>query len=339
MPHPLASSLPALAAAICLSVATLSGAAPARDSDRPVPPPMKDVGPSAYDAAAKVKLPETKPIEEPGLHNVFKLSPNIVSGSEPHGESAFRELQAMGVKTILSVDGKAPNAELASQHGMRYVHVPIEYKGMTEREILEISKTFREQDGPFYVHCFHGKHRGPAAAAVGRMVLDGVSRENAIAEMRQWCGTSKSYDGLYRSVATAALPDADTTRRFEWDFPAERPIRGFRHAMVEVSRADDNLKTLAKNGWTADAEHPDADALNDAKKLARLFAMSAELGDVKSKPADFHRFLTESVAAAHELERSIADWRDRSGSRDAVEKGYVRVSKSCNDCHASYRDE
>ena len=71
-------------------------------------------------------------------------------------------------------------------------------------------KTFRELDGPFYVHCFHGKHRGPAAAAaLGRIAVDGVPREQAIAEMRQWCGTSEKYEGLYRTIAEVLRPDAE----------------------------------------------------------------------------------------------------------------------------------
>ena len=48
--------------------------------------------------------------------------------------------------------------------------------GINEDEIAMIAKTFREVEGPFYVHCYHGKHRGPAAAAIGRVALDGLGR-------------------------------------------------------------------------------------------------------------------------------------------------------------------
>jgi protein tyrosine phosphatase (PTP) superfamily phosphohydrolase (DUF442 family) len=334
--------LAAVAAPAALAAcATVSASACAYHSDpvdRPVPSPMKDVGPSAYEAASKVQLPATKPIEMTGLHNVFELSPNIVSGSEPHGEEAFRELRKMGVKTILSVDGKVPDEALAAKYGMTYVHVPIQYKGITEKELTQISKTFREKDGPFYVHCFHGKHRGPAAAEVGRIVLDGIPREKAIAEMRQWCGTAKSYDGLYRTIATAPIPDAARTRAYAWDFPAAQPIRGFRHAMIEASRADDNLKSMSKGGWKADPEHPDADPVNDAAKLAEMLALSAKLEDVAAKPADFHRLMDASVAASRELEAAVRAWKSAGGPQAAVDAGYVRVAKSCTDCHAIYRD-
>ncbi len=141
-----------------------------------------------------------------------------MSGSEPEGKAAFQKLQEMGIKTILSVDGKAPDAELAIKHGMRYVHVQIRYRGTTEKEQLEIAKTFRELKAPFCVHCFHGKHRGPTAAALGRWVLHEVSRSQAIAEMRQYAGTSGKCEGLYATIACAEIPDDRAARDCAFDF-------------------------------------------------------------------------------------------------------------------------
>ena len=148
------------------------------ESLHPVIPPPLVFNSTAYEAAGSlVTLDVVPPQEFPGLHHVFSLSDNIISGAEPDGDRALAEIASMGVKTILSVDGKAPDVETARDYGMRYVHVPIQYKGISTDELLVITKTFREAEGPFYVHCFHGKHRGPAAAAVGRLVIDGLSRE------------------------------------------------------------------------------------------------------------------------------------------------------------------
>jgi protein tyrosine/serine phosphatase len=199
------------------------------------PAPLAYEG-SAYDAAARVELPAPRPLDMPGLHNVFALGDNIRSGAEPADRGALEELAAWGVKTILSVDGKAPDAETAAELGMRYVHVPIQYDGIDEEELLAIAKTFREQEAPFYVHCFHGRHRGPAAAAIGRVVLDGVPRELALAEMRQWCATSKKYEGLYATVAAAEMPTARETEGFAFDFPAAHRFEGMRAVMIELAR-------------------------------------------------------------------------------------------------------
>ncbi len=303
-----------------------------------VAPPLVHEGTSAYEAASRVTLPEVTAQDDEHLHNVFRLSESIISGSEPHGEEAFRQMQAMGVKTILSVDGKIPDAELADKYGMKYVHVPIQYSGILEPEMLRIAKTFREQDGPFYVHCFHGKHRGPAAAAVGRVVRDGAPRDVAIAEMRQWCGTAESYEGLYRSIADGPIPESATTQRLSWDFPAAHPLEGFRHAMIEVSRVHDQLKYLYRRDWQVDADHPDVDALNEATQLASIYRTASELEDVNQKPADLRGWVDDSATASVGLRDAIAAWRAGDGDVESVDTAYEQVTQLCSTCHKSYRN-
>lgn len=145
-----------------------------RTADASVPPPIQDCD-NIYECALRTPLKPTPPTELPGIANVFRLSKNIISGGEPLNEGALRQIADMGVKTILSVDGKAPEAAAARKLGMRYVHVPIKYTGINPQEMIRIAKTFRELPKPMFVHCFHGKHRGPAAAAIGRVLVDGVS--------------------------------------------------------------------------------------------------------------------------------------------------------------------
>ena len=294
---------------------------------------------TAFDTALKVTLPPESPEEYEGLHNVFHLSPNIVSGSEPHGAEALVELQKMGVRTILSVDGKVPDGEAAAKLGMRYVHIPIQYKGVTQAELGEISKTFRELEGPFYVHCFHGKHRGPAAAAVGRIVLDGADRQTAIAEMRQYCGTASKYEGLYHDIATAHIPTAAETRALDFDFAAKRLPEGIVGLMVPISRANDNLDALDKRSFAVDPEHPDVDPAQEARILLQSFEAALELDEVKNGAADYRGWFQ----AAHDDSAKLVDSLLRLEDGDAAaaaetSKNWAAVKASCTACHKAYRD-
>jgi protein tyrosine phosphatase (PTP) superfamily phosphohydrolase (DUF442 family) len=306
-----------------------TGATPTREA----PPPLEGVA-NAYEAAGRRKLAQTAPEESPGLHNVFHLSEEVISGSEPHGDAAFERLAAMGVKTILSVDGKVPDKEAAARHGMRYVHVPIHYSGISEDELVRIAKTFREIEGPFFVHCFHGKHRGPAAAAVGRLVLDGATRDQALAEMRQWCGTSSKYEGLYQTVASGAMPSSTVTKRYAWDFPAAHPLGGFRQAMVEVARHWDNLVALQKRDWKVDPKHPDVDPRNEAAKLAGLYVRANGLKEVKKAPEDFRDWMLTSEEESAKLTQAL-----ESGENAKASKALRVLKQTCGSCHAGYRNE
>ncbi|MDJ0972832.1 MAG: hypothetical protein QNJ98_00050 [Planctomycetota bacterium] len=304
-----------------------------------VPPPLASSTP-AYDWAGRTELPEVEPFEREDLHNVFELSENILSGGEPLTDEALEAVAKMGAKTILSVDGKAPNVELAEKLGMRYVHVPIRYGGLSKAQMLQIAKTFRELPGPFYVHCFHGKHRGPAAAAVGRVLLDGASRELALAEMRQWCGTAAKYTGLYKSIANDALPTAKETEAYEWDFPSKHEITGLRAGMVDMTRTWDNVKWLKKNGWKSDAAHPDIDPVNETTKLFEQFEQMHALADTSKRPADYRKWMADSVTGVKELKTSVKAYIDGDeASRDLSDKKLAIVKDLCVRCHKPYRDK
>ena len=248
----------------------------------------------------------------------------------------------MGVKTILSVDGKVPDHELAAKYGLRYVHVPIQYSGIDVPARLHIAKTFRELEGPFYVHCFHGKHRGPAAAALGRIVLDGATREQAVAEMRQWCGTSGKYAGLYETIARAPLPALEDTDAIQWDFPAAHEFKGIRHAMIGISRIHDHLKALSGRGWAVDPNHPDLSASNETAQLVEIFRTARATAEVEKKPDDFQGWMRESVAASEALLATLGEmptgYAEHEQWAQAATAGFDAVNGLCSSCHQVYRN-
>ena len=295
---------------------------------------------TAYDRAMRVQLPAPVVSGEdgPGLVNVHRLSPRIISGSEPEGEAGFKRMAALGIKTVLSVDGKAPNVETAKRYGMRYVHVPIQYRGITEDELLRIAKTFHELDAPFYVHCFHGRHRGPAAAAVGRVLIDGVSRDRALAEMRQWCGTSGKYEGLYEVVASRALPTRGMSASLAWDFPPQVRFDGLRLAMIESTRIYEHLRMLDKRGWKVDPEHPDLDPAHEAGRLAELLDR-ATVDACGGEPAGLRQGMTDVAEQVRGLE-DLLEKVKRGDAEAAVDAsvGLRSIKQSCDACHRAFRN-
>lgn len=285
-------------------------------------------------AAANV-LPDRKPQELAGLHHVNVLSENVIVGSEPDGAAAWESLKSLGVKTILSVDGKSPEFETAAAAGLRYVHVPILYKGIPVDAARRIVKAFQELPKPFYVHCYHGLHRGPAAASLGRIALDGASREQVLAEMLQWCGTSKGYPGLYRAAARLEVPAAAESAKLGWDFTPDPEAEGMQGAMIGVSRADGALKHLSEHAFAADPDHPDVDAAREAETLASHFDAALAVKD-PVPPAQAEAFRTWMQDSAS-LSRSLASQLKAKDTKAAGET-YKKVRGLCSTCHKAHRD-
>jgi protein tyrosine phosphatase (PTP) superfamily phosphohydrolase (DUF442 family) len=311
-----------------------------RSAQSSVVAPSLSISGSAYEFAGEVQLPEQLPEESTGLYNIFHLSESIVSGSEPHGRAGLEALAEMGIKTIISVDGKLPDAETAAELGMRYVHVPIQYKGISDDEMLRLSKAFRELPEPFYVHCFHGRHRGPAGAAVGRVVRDGLTRDLAIAEMRQYSGTSSKYEGLYQVIASGEIPSPEATAASDCGFETAHRPNGMVGVMVEVSRAHDNVAMLSERNWKLDPEHPDVDAVNEAEKLRDAYATAVELSEVQNGPSDLREWFEESLEVSNQLVSELkAERAGQSAASDLAVQSFLTIKADCKACHKSYRNE
>ena len=311
-----------------------------------LPPPLALEG-TAFEAADNTPLEVVAPLELPGLRHVYHLSGQIITGAEPADPEALRHIARLGVQTILSVDGKIPDVETAEALGMRYVHVPIQYVGMTDDELMKIAKTFRELEGPFYVHCFHGKHRGPAAGAVGRVVLDGVPRDRAIAEMRQWCTTSSKYEGLYSTVAMTDMPTPAETAAYEFDFTSQDRPDGVRAAMVSLTRNWDNIKLLHERDFAVDPEHPDVDPLQEVTQLYQHLDSMTHLPESNDWNPDYRTWFDESYTASERLMRALSEtsMADAEGdtplaadSLATANAAFGVLSANCTACHDVYRN-
>jgi protein tyrosine phosphatase (PTP) superfamily phosphohydrolase (DUF442 family) len=289
---------------------------------RPAPPAVQprewllpaDAGPAAEDY--------------PHLHNLMQVTGRIYAGSEPHGEAAFAELKKLGVKTVVSVDGARPQTELAAKHGLRYVHIPIGYDGVPDEAGKSLARVMQEAEGPIYFHCHHGKHRGPAAAAVACVASGAADGEGALEILRR-AGTSEGYAGLWRDVEDFHPPAADEELP---ELVAVAEVGSMAAAMAQIDRAKDNLALANEARWSAIAEHPDIVAAQEAIILREALHETGRhlAGDYDQA---FANLLAESEAIAIELEAAI-----KSGQHEAADRHFDKLITSCKTCHVKYRD-
>ena len=268
------------------------------------------------------------------LHNVHELTPKIISGAVPDGDAAFDELQAMGVKTIISVDGASPNVAAAETRGMRYVHLPVTYAEVTEEQRLEIARAIRDLPSPVYVHCHHGKHRSPAATAAAGVALGVITPEQGLIFMKE-AGTAPNYQGLYACVATATIADEVELDAVPANFPSVHRAQGIVASMVETDVAMDNINAIRAAKWKTPADHPDLVPAAEAGRLADNLRFAGDDAIIKAWGDDFAKRLQEAVALASALEEAIV----RNASVEELEAAYKPVNASCKDCHAVYRDK
>ncbi|MBL8762193.1 MAG: cytochrome c [Phycisphaerae bacterium] len=282
------------------------------------------------------KLIDATPRDYPGLHNVVAYHDGFYSGSVPEGDAGFDAVAGMGVKTIISVDGAAPEVEYATARGIRYIHLPIGYNGFDEQRKLEITRATRDAmiKGPVYIHCHHGKHRSAGAAAAAAVGLGWMTPEDGVARMKV-SGTAPSYKGLYACVAASTLVGADVIDSVPPNFPEAAAPKGFVKAMVELDEINEHLKLIEKAGWQAPKEHPDLVPVAEAGRMADMLRVLAGGDRASSKPADFARALRDNAELAQQLEDALL-----AGENDGVTLSgkFKAVGASCKDCHTKFRD-
>ena len=273
--------------------------------------------------------PSNVPVEkqQPSLE-IRYLTNNVFVGGEPNGSDAFAVLKGQGIKTIVSVDGATPNVELARQYGMQYVHIPIGYDGIDSQATLSLVRVARAFKRPIYLHCHHGQHRGPAAAAV-LCIADGALTNEAAQIFMQQAGTSRDYAGLWRDVAQFRPPSDDV------DLPElveVAPVGDMAATMAKINRAFDRLKSSREMGWSIPEGDPDLVPAQLALIMREWFH---ELG--RQPLTGQHEGMKTGLQRAEDL---VADL-EAALHGDEVDKAsdaLQQLKQACVDCHTSFRN-
>jgi protein tyrosine phosphatase (PTP) superfamily phosphohydrolase (DUF442 family) len=304
----------ALAAGACGSATSDAGGTPAATAEIPSQPTLDASG---------------HPV---GLENYRRWSERIGQGGQPGGDEAFRNLAALGYRTILSVDGAKPDAETAAKYGLTYVHVPFGYNGVPLDAQDRIVKTVVASDGPVYIHCHHGQHRGPAGAMVARIAVDGISNDEAVKELKE-SGCAEQYKGLYRDVMACAPPTPERLAAVPDKLPSYVSPGDVADHMAALDRVWDRIGKSKDASWATPASMPDVDPPHEARMLWESFRETARLDEAKKHGDEFLAMLKRAEDGAVAMEESI-----RRNDGAAAAKHYEAVKSSCTDCHKRWRN-
>ncbi len=273
------------------------------------------------------------PLPSTNLHNLFRASPNVFSGNSPDCDAAFDEIAKLGVKTLISVDGSKPHVETARKYGLRYIHLPFGYDGVPANRVAELAKAAQTADGPVYVHCHHGLHRGPAAVAVMCEATAGWTTNQAVAWLKQ-AGTAADYGGLYRSAMEFRLPEAAALARLG-NLPEVTATSSLVETMVAIDEEFDRLKAAQKADWAKIPNQPDRTPEHTTTILWEHFRELARTDEILKRPADYRAKLSAAEKAADQLRARLRVTQTDGAARDIA---FQSVTKTCAACHKQYRN-
>lgn len=262
-----------------------------------------------------------------GIENLFRAGKRVYSGGEPHGEQSFAKLKEMGVVAIVSVDGAKPNAELANKYGIRYVHVPMGYDAVSPKAQGSLVRVMREIEGPVFLHCHHGRHRGPAAAAIACRASQDFTADDAKKFLEQ-AGTGKQYAGLWRDVANFREPDPNAKLPELKSMVEERTLAS---SMAAVDRYFEKIVQADKDRDTAPEKA--AEVFAETLPLLREELVESARNDVRDQPAEVRKGLLDAALLVNQLTDA-----SKKNRRETTAKVLGQLQRACSDCHKKFRD-
>jgi len=261
------------------------------------------------------------------IENAFLVREGIYSGGSPEGDASFAELQKLGIRTIITVDGAQPDVFRAERLGMRYVQLPVGYDGIPQAQAERIAKAVRDLPRPIYIHCHHGKHRGPAAVAAALLCIDPTYTADDATKWMNLAGTDPKYRGLIELPQRLKRPTTAELDRVDSNFSSIATVPDFIALMVKIDERWDALKASQKKQWTI------GEPIRSAVLLAEHYRESHRTNEAMQKGESFQKLLQQAERDAEGLHKALQA-KDTARANAA----YAIVESGCSSCHKTYRD-
>ncbi len=129
-----------------------------------------------------------------GLSNLYQVSPVLYRSAQPSADGLTLLNQQMAVsyglpkeiKTVLNLRNNDGDGALVMPTGVRYEQITFDTWHVKEDYVVRFLKIVRNPaNQPVLLHCKHGSDRTGMMTAIYRIVEQGWSKEDAIAEMTQ----------------------------------------------------------------------------------------------------------------------------------------------------------
>ena len=163
------------------------------------------------------------PITLEGVPNLHRITPTLYRSEQPT-PLGFQNLEKLGIRTVINL--RAFNSDDDEVRGtqLRTERVRILTWNVDDAHVIDVMRLLRNTaDGPFLIHCQHGADRTGLMSAMYRVLEQGWTVDDALAELQDggygyhavWKNIlryvrSADVDKLRSAIAADAAPSAST---------------------------------------------------------------------------------------------------------------------------------
>jgi protein tyrosine/serine phosphatase len=122
-------------------------------------------------------------IELQGVPNLHRITDFLYRSEQPTAEG-FKNLEKLGIRTVINLRYFNDDEEEAEGTNLRLERVKILTWRAGDKHVIEVMRMLRHREnGPFLIHCQHGADRTGLMSAMYRVLEQGWTPQDALAEL------------------------------------------------------------------------------------------------------------------------------------------------------------
>ncbi|WP_422081846.1 tyrosine-protein phosphatase [Ulvibacterium sp.] len=123
-------------------------------------------------------------VESRYFKNLYRINDSIYRSEQP-SKKGFRELEALGIKTIINLRRLKEDNKKAKGTDLQLKKIPLRAAKMVEADINNVLHIIQVSEKPALIHCWHGSDRTGVIIAAYRVVVENWEKERAIREFKR----------------------------------------------------------------------------------------------------------------------------------------------------------
>lgn len=109
---------------------------------------------------------------------------SILWRSEQPSKKGMEQIYKLGIKTIINLREKQKDTRKTVGLDFTLLHHPIVAWKINEQDVVAVMQLIEKAEKPILIHCKHGSDRTGCIIGTYRMLYNGWSKEQAIAELK-----------------------------------------------------------------------------------------------------------------------------------------------------------
>jgi len=137
------------------------------------------------------------PISLEGVPNLHRISPGLYRSEQPTA-LGMKNLEKLGIRTVINLRFFNNDRKEVAGTLLRTERVKILTWDIDDQQVVEVMRILRDpQNGPFLIHCQHGADRTGLMSAMYRILEQGWSVDDALAELT---GGGYGYHSMWSNI-------------------------------------------------------------------------------------------------------------------------------------------